>query len=352
MQRRIDVTAIGRFNGRMRTTWTADRVLDLAKCYRDACVLAGAVELDIFDAIGRDRLPPERVAQRTRCDVRALTVLLDALAALGLLGKKRGRYSVPRDVAAALTGDEPPSVLAMCQHHANCLRRWAQLARVVRTGQPAPRAASIRGAAKDRAAFIGGMHALNVRLAPALVRKLRLPGFRHLLDVGGGSGIWTMALLDANPCATATLFDLPPVIPMARRRLRAAGFTDRVRFVAGDFERDRLPRGADLAWVSAIVHQNSRAQNRALFRNVQQALVPGGWIAIRDVIMDRTRTSPTAGALFAVNMLVATSGGGTYTWPELCEDLRRAGFGAARRLRRGTGNDSVLLARRIERPSR
>ena len=89
---------------------------------------------------------------------------------------------------------------------------------------------------------------------------------------------------------------------------------------------DALPPGADLAWVSAIVHQNTRAQNRALFTAVFEALTPGGRIAIRDILMEEDRTRPVAGALFAVNMLVATQGGGTFTLAELREDLVAAGF--------------------------
>jgi len=133
---------------------------------------------------------------------------------------------------------------------------------------------------------------------------------------------------------------------MARRRLRQLKLTGRVRLVAGDFYRDELPRGADLAWVSAIVHQNSREQNRALFRKIFRALQPGGRIAIRDVVMEESRTAPVPGALFAVNMLVGTPGGGTFTFKELAADLRRAEFVEARLVRRGVGNDSVVVAKR------
>jgi len=80
--------------------------------------------------------------------------------------------------------------------------------------------------------------------------------------------------------------------------------TGRVKFVAGDFITDPLPPGADLAWVSAIVHQNSRKQNRQLFAKAFHALMPAGRIVIRDILMHPTHTHPVAGALFAVNMLV------------------------------------------------
>ena len=126
--------------------------------------------------------------------------------------------------------------------------------------------------------------------------------------------------------------------------MTAAGLLGRARLVPGDYIRDALPTGADLAWVSAIVHQNSRAENRALFKKAFVALAPGGRILIRDIVMDSSRTRPPGGALFAVNMLVATPGGGTFTLGELEEDLASAGFRRARLLRRGEGMDSVVCA--------
>jgi hypothetical protein len=133
---------------------------------------------------------------------------------------------------------------------------------------------------------------------------------------------------------------------MARRRLAAAGTEQRVEFVPGDFTRDALPPGADLAWVSAIVHQNSRAQNRALFAKVLAALVPGGHIAIRDILMEADRTRPVAGALFAINMLVATEGGGTFTFAELREDLEAAGFAKVAVMRQDEAMNAVVVARK------
>ena len=122
---------------------------------------------------------------------------------------------------------------------------------------------------------------------------------------------------------------------------------DRVRFVGGDFAGgEPLPAGADLAWVSAIVHQNSRRQNRELFAKVHTALVPDGQIMIRDIVMDDTHTSPPGGAMFAINMLVATEGGGTFSFAELSEDLHDAGFGDPVLVRGERDMDCVVSARR------
>lgn len=330
----------------MPREWTADDVMAMTKGYQCAAVVTAAAELDLFGVLSRRPRSAEDVARELGADLRATTVLLDALAALELVDKRDGRYALPASAARTLTEAGAATVLAMVQHHANCQRRWAQLASVVRTGEPAERRASIRGEVGDEASFIEAMNNICGPVASTLIEEIGPPVCQHLLDIGGASGTWTIALLRANPEATATLFDLPHVIPMAERRISQAGLSDRVELVAGDFLMDPLPGGADLAWISAIVHQNSRDQNRHLFSSAFDALRHGGRIYIRDVIMDDSRTSPVAGALFAINMLVATEGGATFTFDELREDLSVSGFEEVTLVQRDEGMDSIVRATR------
>jgi precorrin-6B methylase 2 len=331
------------------TNWTSDRLLELARGYQPAAVLAAAADLDLFSALAAKPLPAVALAQKLDCDFRGLTILLDALTALQLLIKRDECYGLAPEADVCLTSSGVNSILAMAQHQANCLRRWVQLARVVKTGQPAERTPSVRGEAGDQEAFIGAMHNVSGPVADQIIRAIQPLQFRRLLDVGGASGTWTLAFLRTCPSAQAILFDLPTVIAIARRRIAEAGMADRVRLVAGNFMADTLPTGADLAWVSAIVHQNSRQQNRQLFTNVCQALLPAGRIAIRDILMEPTRTRPVAGALFAVNMLVGTEGGGTFTFDELSEDLEAAGFTNPTVVRQDDGMNSIVIA---EKPTR
>jgi hypothetical protein len=330
----------------MARAWTAEAVMDLLRGFHAACVITAAAELDVFTHLQEAPADAAGLARRMACDTRATAVLLDALAALQLLDKRDGVYAVPADVAALLAEGGPDCVLGMARHLGNCLRRWARLGEVVQTGEFAQDEVSVRGKQQDRASFIRAMHEVSTPLAPRLIQSLGPLGFRHLLDLGGASGTWTVPFLRSQPDAQATIFDLPDVIPMAERAMQAAGMANRVRLVAGDYDTDELPGGCDLAWVSAIVHQNSRAQNRAMFGRVFRALAPGGRILIRDILVDGSRTLPVAGALFAVNMLVGTPGGGTYTFEELREDLEPAGFADVTLLRRGEAMDSIIAATR------
>ena len=328
----------------MNQPWTAERLLELGRSYHAAAVFTAAADLDLFSAVGDSKPTAAELADRLGCDLRGLTILLDALAALRLLDKQADRYALPEGTAALLTSVGAATVLPMAQHQGSCLRRWAQLSSVVKTGQPASCIPGVRGHRGDHQAFIGAMHSISAPVADQVIRGVQPLEFKQLLDIGGASGTWTIAFLRACPTATATLFDLPPVIPLAEERMMETGLRARVNLVAGDFLKDPLPSGADLAWVSAIVHQNSRSQNRALFARVFQALAPLGRIVIRDILMDETHTQPVAGALFAVNMLVATEGGATYTVAELEEDLGHAGFTNTVVLCQDQGMNALLAA--------
>jgi hypothetical protein len=215
----------------------------------------------------------------------------------------------------------------------------------LRSGKPDDPGPSIRGEAADNASFIEAMHVISRGVADDLVREIHPGGVRCILDLGGASGSWTVAWLKAEPQSRAVIFDLPHVIPMARDRFAASPFAGRVEFCAGDFDTDDLPKGADLVWVSAIIHQNSPDRNRALYRRIAAALEPQAWIYIRDIVMEPSRTAPVAGALFAVNMLTATEGGNSYSFAEIQEDLQSAGFADVQLVRRDEGMFSIVRAR-------
>ncbi|MBL1217592.1 MAG: methyltransferase domain-containing protein [Planctomycetes bacterium] len=326
------------------TRWTRERLLAISSSYQKACVLTAAADLDLFAQIGSDAVTAESLAESAHLDARAVAVILDALTAIGLLERTGCEYRNHPDVAASLTHDGPGGVRAIVRHHGSCMRRWAQLAHVARTGHCAERVPSVRGPEADHESFILAMDNVNAPIAPMVLDDLEPLAGTCLLDVGGGSGTWMKAFLERHPQATGMIFDLPEVIPMAQTRMDNTGLSERVRCVAGNYLTDPIPSGSDLALLSAVIHQNSRAQIRTLFANVAGALNPGGRILIRDVIMKPDRIEPEYGALFAVNMLVSTAGGGTYTFDEISDDLTEAGFKGIEVAREDTNMNSVVSA--------
>lgn len=320
------------------TLHTPDSLLALARNFMESRVFLTGAELDLFTLLAPEPLSLDEVTSKTGADRRALEMLLDALAAQGLLVKEAGRWRTEPTVAPFLVEGAERSVLPMVFHAANLWNNWSELTRKV-----VPRRAGAAGP-EFLAAFIGAMHVVAAPQADVIVAAVGAGGARRLLDVGGASGTYTLAFLRANPGMTATLFDRPPVVEMARVRLGAAGVLPRVTLAGGDFATDPLPPGHDLAFVSAIIHQNSPAENLALYKRIHEALVPGGRVVIRDHVMQPDRTGPRAGALFAINMLVGTASGRTYTFDEIAGGLARAGFERVRLVQAGERMDALVEA--------
>jgi predicted O-methyltransferase YrrM len=321
-----------------------EAILKLARNFWESRILLSAAELNLFSPLLEAPLQAKDLASLLGTDPRALTVLLDALAAMGLLLKHEGTYKTAPDAAPFLSDRDSRSLLPMILHAANLWDSWSALTDIVRGAGAAavPSAASRND--DGLTAFIGAMHVVGTPLAETIVAAIQPGPARNLLDVGGASGTYTIAFLKAAPDMRATLFDKPAVIRMARDRLAEAGMLDRVRLAAGDFYSKELPDGHDLALLSAIIHQNSPGENVDLFEKVFRALIPGGRIVIRDHVMESDRTEPKDGALFAINMLVNTEGGSTYTYDEIKTWLEEAGFAHVRYLRKGERMDSLVDA--------
>jgi predicted O-methyltransferase YrrM len=319
-------------------------VLGLARSFMECRVFLSAAELNLFTILTPTPLPVQEVASRIGADTRGLTIFLDALSAMGLLVKRGEVYQCSPSASRFLSADTPDSVLPMVLHMASLWRRWSSLTSFVRRAQVSDQlAASFRDADK-LGAFIGAMDVIAKPLAPQIVADVHPGPARTLLDVGGASGTYTVGFLQAVPEMKATLFDKPEVIEIARQRLGKAGVLDRVTLVPGDFYQDKLPAGHDLAFISAIIHQNSLEQNVSLFCNVFRSLNPGGRVVIRDHIMEPDRTRPKEGALFAVNMLVSTAAGRTYTYDEIKACLEQAGFIEICLLQKGEHMDALVEA--------
>ena len=182
-------------------------------------------------------------------------------------------------------------------------------------------------------AFIAAMHRNASERAPLVVRAVGAENIRRMLDVGGGSGAYSIAFAQANSELRADILDLPAVEPIARRHIQEAEMGDRVQVRGGDLRTGRLGEGYDLVFVSAICHMLSPEENLDLLRRCREALVPGGRVVIQDFILEADKTAPRFAALFALNMLVGTRGGSSYSEPEYSGWLGEAGFREIRRAR-------------------
>ena len=148
----------------------------------------------------------------------------------------------------------------------------------------------------------------------------------RVIDVGGCHGAYSMSLAQRYPLLQATVFDLPRVVPVARRIIREAGMAERVTVLEGDFQREELGREYDLALVFGVLNGEPPEGRPALIRKVFAALNPGGQIVLRDFVLDPDRAGPPEAAIFALQMLLATESGGLDTRADWDRWLTEAGF--------------------------
>jgi predicted O-methyltransferase YrrM len=317
----------------MNAKHTSDAILKTLRGFQASRVLLCGAELDLFTLLAGKSLSAAAVATERNADLRGISILLDALSALGYLSKTDGHYQTEPSAVPFLSADAPESLLPIILHQGWLWQNWSRITDIV-LGRITANMTKTGALAEGRVeSFIGAMHVIASKKAPEVVAAIEPGRARRLLDVGCGSGTYTLAFLAAVPEMRATLFDLPRVIEMARDRVHAAGVEDRARLVPGDFYKDPLPPGHDLALLSAIIHQNSQEENKALYRRIHDALEPGGRIVVRDYVMSSDRTAPLEGAMFAVNMLAGTRGGSTYTYEEITNGLAAVGFHRIRLIR-------------------
>ncbi len=321
-------------------------ITDSVYAFREARVLLTAYELDLFSLLGSGWKSSEEVARLAETNPRATDRLLNALCASGYLVKRKGEFS-NTPLASRFLVKGNPGYLGGLMHQVSLWNSWGTLTDAVRMGSSVARRHPANEHVVDwLAAFIAAMHTRATRQAPAIVSMINLKGVKRVLDVGGGSGAFSMAFVRARKGIAAVVFDLPSVTTLTNGYIDAENLGDQISVVAGDYTTDPLVAGFDLVFMSAVIHSNSSTINGQLFKKAFEALNSEGRLVVLDYIMNDDRTSPSAGAYFSLNMLVNTRDGDTYTESEVRGWMEDAGFDKVSRTKTRFGTELMTGKKR------
>jgi len=301
----------------------AETVREIAAGFMQSKILLSAVELDLFSALEPDGKTAAQAAALVGADARATDRVLSVLRSMGLVEKSGDAYCCTA-TARKLLVKGSPTYMGNLEHMGHMWHSWSRLTECVRAGTSPdwkPGAVPEQG----RAAFIAAMQHGASHQADDVVRGLDLRGVKNVLDVGAGSGGWTAAFVRAG-VPRATAFDLPEVLALTRGYLERFGVGDRIDLVGGDYYKGDFPGPFDLVFMSSIIHINSPEENAQLVRRGAAALSPGGRLVVRDFIVGEDRTGPPHAVMFAINMLVNTRAGDTYTFSEIRTWMEAAGL--------------------------
>jgi hypothetical protein len=316
---------------------TPDHILQIGMGFMASKAVLSAVELELFTVLGDGPKTGAELGDRLELHPRSLYDFLDTLVALGLLDRDGdgpgAHYANTADTAFFLDKSQPSylgGILEMA--NARLYPFWGDLTEGLRTGQPqneAKRGSDFFGVLySDQARleqFLAAMQGIQLGNFMALLDQVDLSSVTTLCDVGGANGTFCALAVQRHPNLKATVFDLPPVVPVAERHLAAMGAGDRVTVVGGDFFADDLP-SSDVIVMGNILHDWDEAQKQTLIGKAYAALNTGGrLIAIENIIDDARRTN-AFGLLMSLNMLIEMPGGFDYTGAQFDRWCMQAGF--------------------------
>lgn len=290
-------------------------IFKIATGFMAAKALFAASELGLFEALAESPAPLEALAARCGLTPRATRISADAMVALGLLERDDSAYRNGPLAATFLSGRTPADLRPL-------LRFWDKvsypategLASALSKGPSGDQLSRLSGEIQQLAQ--AGIAAATAGPLRALVQTAKLSGRRRLLDVGGGNGSWSMALVLANSQLQATVVDLPTVTRITTQHIAKAELSERVTAHAADALRDPLPAGHDIALLANLIHYFAPADNRALLANIRAAVAPGSHLLIADFWTDRTHTQPLMAALMAGEFAVHEKDGDVYSVDE------------------------------------
>ncbi len=325
-------------------------LMNVVRGFRPAKMLMVAADLKLFNLLEEPSSAAD-LAPQVQADPRALEILLNGLAALGLVCKEGERFRNLELTSRYLVRGKEDYRGAIVRHMHHTWWGWSELEETVRRGH-ADMASTERWLDRvtDSEAewvrdFIWGMHALARDLAPQVAPLLNFTGVKSLLDLGGGPATYAITFAQANPALRATVLDLPRPIEIAQENIQRHGLGDRIDTRAGNFLEDNIGSGYDFIWISHILHSHTEEQCRLIIDKSVRALNSGGQVAIQDFFLNDDRISPVEAALFSVHMLAVTPGGRAYTHREAAALRAAAGLSAPEH-RRTSPHTSVVIGRK------
>jgi precorrin-6B methylase 2 len=306
-----------------------------------------AVRDGIFDALDGRALTLDDLAAATGASPRGLRAVANLLAAIGLLARDGDRFALTPESENFLVSTKPAFQGGVFRHMSSqLLPHFLHLSEVVRTGQPVTPVDDVEEGSKFFAQLVPEIFPLSYPAAKVLAASL--PQLRRgtpvrALDIATGSGVWGIALAQASPDVQVTAVDMPVVLEVTRQMTARFHLADRFQYIAGNLREVDLGSGYDVATLGHILHSEGERASRELLRKVFNALASGGTIAIAEFLVDDDRRGPVGGLIFAVNMLVNTSEGDTYSFETIRSWMEEIGYVNARLLD-APGPSPLILA--------
>jgi len=312
--------------------------MEMSSAYGPPLVIGAAVGNKVFDSLESGPKSAEQVSKETGASGRGLRIIMNALVGLELLKKDRQKkYSLTPESAAFLVSGKPGTLAGFFGTIApQLISRWLRLTDILRDGRPVVAVNQETEGTEFFRQLVESIIPMSYPSAQALGDHLKLAKAKNeirVLDLAAGSGIWGIALTQKSPRVRVTAVDWAGMIPTTKRVTEKFGARDRFDFIEGDLLKANFGNRYDIAILGHILHSEGEERSRQLLKKTFGALKSGGTIAIAEWLVNDQRTEPAPALMFAVQMLVNTEKGDTFSFSEIKSWLEDAGFKKVRKLK-------------------
>ena len=287
--------------------------------------------LDFFTWLSDNPSDAGQICEGLQIDHRPTDVMLTLFTSMELIRQENGKYYLTDIAKEHLTTNSPFNLrpyFETMKERPTC----QDMLRILKTGEPASWGSKKGGKEWALAmekpdvadSFTAAMNSRGAILAPALAQKLDCAGYKSLLDIAGGSGIYACTVAAKYDHLKAAVFEKPPVDKVAERFISDRGMTNKVSVIVGDMF-EKLPSGYDIHLFSNALHDWGEVNVRKLLSNSFDVLSPGGMVVIHDAFINEDKTGPLTVAEFSALLMYSTEGK-CYSIGEMREFLRSNGF--------------------------
>jgi ubiquinone/menaquinone biosynthesis C-methylase UbiE len=316
--------------------------------YVPPLVLEAAIRHHVFDVLDSGPKDIWEVQKATGASARGLTAIMDALVGLNFLSKdEQNRFALTPESSTFLVSTKPTFFGGMIKHCSEQLiPRWLNLNEVVATGKPVTPVNEEKSGGEFFHEFVLDIFPMSYGAAQALAAHMNYGSSGdpvRILDLAAGSGVWGIAQAQSSPRVHVTAVDWPEVIDVTKKTAAKFGLSDRFSFIEGDLLDVSFGSGHNVATLGHILHSEGETRSRKLLAKTFAALASGGTIAVQEFLVNKERTGPVNGLFFAVNMIVNTQEGNTWSFEEIGAWLEEAGF-TNPRLLDAPGPSPLILA--------
>jgi ubiquinone/menaquinone biosynthesis C-methylase UbiE len=326
---------------------TPERLMQFGFAYAPPLVIGAAVSNKVFDTLANGPKTAEEVSKTTGSSNRGLGAIMNALVGLELLSKNGNKYSLTPESEAFLLSNKPGTLAGFFpMNMKRLIPLWLKLDEIVRTGCPAEARNQEGPGTEFFTELVENIIPMSYGAVQVLGDALKLADTKNeirVLDLASGSGIWGIVLAQKSPHVQVTAVDWSGMISTTKRITKKFGVADRFKFIEGDLLETDFGKDYDVATLGHILHSEGEERSRQLLKKTFGTLKSSGTIVIAEWLVNDERTEPLPSLMFAVQMLVNTEKGDTFSFNEIKSWLEEAGFKNVRTLE-APGPSPLVLA--------